>query len=257
MRDLLRRFAAVPLALAAYNAGPGPVAACGCVPPYPETRGYVARILGLLGGMGELGGRNRGREARGVIGGPPIVWAGMAGPVVITYLELPAQAPVRPPSRPAPEGFATREVHDPGGQPRAVPARRRRLPVGRPAGLERRALGRATPRASRPTSSSSTAAPRATGSSSWTPRTRPRSRLFGLLGEFHGIGLGGHALTAALTRARELRPRVWLTTCTLDGPYALANYRARGMRPFRTATLSRRPCSRPPPDGRRCSVTGR
>jgi soluble lytic murein transglycosylase-like protein len=56
MRDLLRRFAAVPLALAAYNAGPGPVAACGCVPPYPETRGYVARILGLLGGMGELAG---------------------------------------------------------------------------------------------------------------------------------------------------------------------------------------------------------
>ncbi|MDQ3675250.1 MAG: transglycosylase SLT domain-containing protein [Actinomycetota bacterium] len=54
MRDLLRQFGAVPLALAAYNAGPAPVAACGCVPPYPETRGYVARILGLLGGAGEL-----------------------------------------------------------------------------------------------------------------------------------------------------------------------------------------------------------
>jgi soluble lytic murein transglycosylase-like protein len=54
MRDLLRRFAAVPLALAAYNAGPAPVAACMCVPPYPETRGYVARILGLLGGAGEI-----------------------------------------------------------------------------------------------------------------------------------------------------------------------------------------------------------
>jgi hypothetical protein len=53
MRDLLRRFAAVSLALAAYNAGPQPVAACGCIPPYPQTRGYVARILGLLGGAGE------------------------------------------------------------------------------------------------------------------------------------------------------------------------------------------------------------
>ena len=53
MRDLLRRFAAVPFALAAYNAGPAPVAACMCVPPYAETRGYVARILGLLGGAGD------------------------------------------------------------------------------------------------------------------------------------------------------------------------------------------------------------
>jgi hypothetical protein len=53
MRDLLRRFASVPLALAAYNAGAGAVAGCMCVPPYPETRGYVARILGLLNGAGE------------------------------------------------------------------------------------------------------------------------------------------------------------------------------------------------------------
>jgi hypothetical protein len=53
MRDLLRRFASVPLALAAYNAGPGAVAGCGCIPTYPETRAYVARILGLLGGAGE------------------------------------------------------------------------------------------------------------------------------------------------------------------------------------------------------------
>ena len=53
MRDLLRRFATVPLALAAYNAGPAPVSACGCVPAFPETRGYVARILGLMNGAGE------------------------------------------------------------------------------------------------------------------------------------------------------------------------------------------------------------
>jgi soluble lytic murein transglycosylase-like protein len=55
MRDLLRCFGSVPLALAAYNAGPGAVGRCGCIPPYPETRGYVARILGLLSGAGDQG----------------------------------------------------------------------------------------------------------------------------------------------------------------------------------------------------------
>ncbi|MFL5906964.1 MAG: lytic transglycosylase domain-containing protein [Solirubrobacterales bacterium] len=54
MSDLLRRFRSVPLALAAYNAGPGAVAACGCIPPYPETRAYVARILALADGAGVL-----------------------------------------------------------------------------------------------------------------------------------------------------------------------------------------------------------
>jgi soluble lytic murein transglycosylase-like protein len=54
MRDLLRQFGSVPLALAAYNAGAGAVSSCGCIPPYPETRAYVAKILGLLGGAGDL-----------------------------------------------------------------------------------------------------------------------------------------------------------------------------------------------------------
>lgn len=56
MRDLLRRFASVPLALAAYNAGPGRVAACMCVPPIAETRAYVAAILGMLGATGAQAG---------------------------------------------------------------------------------------------------------------------------------------------------------------------------------------------------------
>lgn len=56
MRDLLRQFGTVPLALAAYNAGPGAVAGCGCIPPYPETQAYVARILGLLRGAGDTAG---------------------------------------------------------------------------------------------------------------------------------------------------------------------------------------------------------
>jgi hypothetical protein len=54
MHDLLGRFGSVPLALAAYNAGPGAVAACGCVPPYAETQAYVAKIIGLLGGAGDV-----------------------------------------------------------------------------------------------------------------------------------------------------------------------------------------------------------
>ena len=54
MRDLLRRFGSVPLALAAYNAGAGAVEQYGGIPPYAETRAYVAKILGLLGGARDI-----------------------------------------------------------------------------------------------------------------------------------------------------------------------------------------------------------
>lgn len=54
---------------------------------------------------------------------------------------------------------------------------------------------------------------------------------FGLLPAFVGQGLGGWLLTRALERAWALEPRrVWVHTCSLDGPHALANYQARGMR---------------------------
>jgi soluble lytic murein transglycosylase-like protein len=46
LRDQLNRFGGnVRLALAAYNAGPGAVAAYGGVPPYAETQNYVADVL--------------------------------------------------------------------------------------------------------------------------------------------------------------------------------------------------------------------
>jgi hypothetical protein len=54
MSDLLHQFGSPELALAAYNAGPAPVEACHCIPPYPETQAYVTRILALIGGAGVI-----------------------------------------------------------------------------------------------------------------------------------------------------------------------------------------------------------
>ena len=56
---------------------------------------------------------------------------------------------------------------------------------------------------------------------------------FGLVPAFHGLGLGGALLEHSLRRGFMLGSRVWLHTCTDDGPHALANYRARGLVPYR------------------------
>lgn len=64
---------------------------------------------------------------------------------------------------------------------------------------------------------------------------------FGLFPDYLGQGLGGQLLTTALRRAWSLSnrhtdfspvSRVWVHTTTLDGPHALANYKARGMHPY-------------------------
>jgi GNAT superfamily N-acetyltransferase len=54
---------------------------------------------------------------------------------------------------------------------------------------------------------------------------------FGLAPTFIGRGLGGWLLTSAVREAFALgATRMFLNTCTLDGPHALPNYLARGFR---------------------------
>lgn len=78
---------------------------------------------------------------------------------------------------------------------------------------------------------------------------------FGLLPDFIGQGLGGHLLSYGMARAwdldtrwpdREPTRRVWLHTCSLDGPAALANYQKRGMRLYdTTVTVQSVPLTKP------------
>lgn len=56
---------------------------------------------------------------------------------------------------------------------------------------------------------------------------------FGLLPRFIGRGLGGYLLSIGVERAwAQGAQRVWVHTCSLDGPNALANYTARGFRVY-------------------------
>ncbi|MEU6736403.1 GNAT family N-acetyltransferase [Streptomyces physcomitrii] len=67
---------------------------------------------------------------------------------------------------------------------------------------------------------------------------------FGLIPAFRGRGIGGHLLGIAVARAWDLAgrhpglpptKRVWLHTCSKDGPHAMDNYLRRGFTLFDTA----------------------
>jgi GNAT superfamily N-acetyltransferase len=58
---------------------------------------------------------------------------------------------------------------------------------------------------------------------------------FGLMPEQIGRGAGRTLLVRAVRDSWALgATRVWLHTCTLDHPHAMANYEARGFRPYKT-----------------------
>lgn len=69
------------------------------------------------------------------------------------------------------------------------------------------------------------------------PESNVEIAYFGLLPQFGGLGIGGHLLTEAIEQAWKLgAKRVWVHTCTLDSPAALANYQARGFKLYKTET---------------------
>ncbi|MFI9719920.1 GNAT family N-acetyltransferase [Streptomyces sp. NPDC052396] len=68
---------------------------------------------------------------------------------------------------------------------------------------------------------------------------------FGLLPDFRGRRIGAHLLSYGVARAWDLAERwpqltptrrVWLHTCSKDGPHAMANYERRGFKVFATKT---------------------
>lgn len=63
-------------------------------------------------------------------------------------------------------------------------------------------------------------------------------RYFGLVRVFMSLGFGGPLLSHALRSAWDWpgTERVWVHTCTLDHPAALANYQARGLRIYQEET---------------------
>jgi GNAT superfamily N-acetyltransferase len=58
---------------------------------------------------------------------------------------------------------------------------------------------------------------------------------FGLAEKFIGRRLGGYLLTETIRKAWDWgASRVWVHTCSLDHPNALANYQARGLSIYKT-----------------------
>ncbi|MFJ8751774.1 GNAT family N-acetyltransferase [Streptomyces sp. NPDC102441] len=73
---------------------------------------------------------------------------------------------------------------------------------------------------------------------------------FGLIPSFRGRRIGGHLLSYGVARAWDLAERhpertptrrVWLHTCSDDGPHAMDNYLRRGFRLFDTKTEEQEP----------------
>ncbi|MFF1558579.1 GNAT family N-acetyltransferase [Streptomyces sp. NPDC058279] len=79
---------------------------------------------------------------------------------------------------------------------------------------------------------------------------------FGLLPDFRGRRIGGHLLAVGTARAWDLAQRwpdlaptrrVWVHTCSQDGPTAMDTYLRRGFKVFKTETEEKRSTPTPGP----------
>ena len=62
---------------------------------------------------------------------------------------------------------------------------------------------------------------------------------FGVLEEYHNMKLGSYLLSIAIKKSFLDKPkRVWVHTCSLDHKNALKNYLSRGMKIFKTESIS-------------------
>lgn len=88
------------LALAAYNAGENVVLSRGGVPPYPETRRYVAKVLQMFGGKKPLVPREAARPAAAGRAAPQPIRSFVDAAGVVHYTD--SEPPKSAPSPPAP-----------------------------------------------------------------------------------------------------------------------------------------------------------
>jgi GNAT superfamily N-acetyltransferase len=81
----------------------------------------------------------------------------------------------------------------------------------------------------------------------WMPDGSFKVEYLGVIRGFTGSGVGGQLLGFALARGLEGgASRVWVHTCSLDHPGALAAYQARGMAIYKVETESKMLEDQPP-----------
>lgn len=101
LRQQWDRFGSWPLALAAYNAGPGNVLTYGGIPPFKQTVDYVEKVLGMYFTLVPVPASPAPVTARAAAPRPAPVTATVAAAPQATAPKTPARTTTQPPPPPA------------------------------------------------------------------------------------------------------------------------------------------------------------